>query len=265
MSDRQVPDREVLGVGTIFGETFALVFGNLAPMLLIGLVPGVANFALNLLVYGIASQSLGLAVLDRSFATAATAGSGVVVVVLVFLAGLAACGFAGAALTRAAWDAATEGAVDVRGAIGTGIARFVPVTLWLVLGAIILHLSLFALLVPGLWLAGVWIALLPALAIERLGFAAFGRSAELTHGYRWPAAGLLLLFVLVAILMTLVAAAVQSAAYLTGTLGIAIGEVISLAISAISFALSCALVALAYARLREIKEGSGRSVAEVFA
>lgn len=256
---------DVFGVGTILGDAFAVVFRHIGRMLLIGAIPAIAAAVLNLVIYGAASQNVVMAVLDPVAFAAADEGAGMFAVAVVTLAGLAFWGFAGAALTRAAWDAHIEGGVDVRAAIGTGIARLVPVTIWLTLGAVVLYLGFFALIVPGLWLMGVWIALLPALVIERRGSGAFRRSAELTRGYRWPAVGLLVLFMLVSIVIGLLAVAVQGAAYLAGSAGVAIGTVISVVLSALYYALSSAIVALAYARLREIKEGGGRSLAEIFA
>lgn len=64
------------------------------------------------------------------------------------------------------------------------------------------------LVVPGLFLATIWVVLAPAIVIEDKGvFDAFGRSRELVRGNGWPVFGALVVAIVIAAAATLVLAA----------------------------------------------------------
>ena len=102
--------------------------------------------------------------------------------------------------------------------------------------------------------------------VERLWFAAFSRTAQLTKGYRW---WIVLLLILFALAMIVVYLAMFLVAWLVGQVG---GTVAAVLLGIVGFVgmviilgTGIALVALLYARLREIKEGTTlESLADVF-
>jgi hypothetical protein len=85
-------------------------------------------------------------------------------------------------------------------------ARRLPalVLLFLVMAPCLL-LAFAALIVPGIWLAGVWSLVVPALVAERLApTAALGRSFNLVKGHFWLVLGLLLVSAVVLFIAQLV-------------------------------------------------------------
>jgi hypothetical protein len=113
----------------------------------------------------------------------------------------------------------------------------------------------FALLVlPGLYILARFLPWVPAIVFENAGWSGLTRAQELTEGYRWPLAGAIALFALLAIgLMMLLAP--------LAFLGDAAGGVLLVLVQAVGMAVYYALIAIftaqIYARLREIKEGLG--------
>jgi len=93
--------------------------------------------------------------------------------------------------------------------------------------------------------------LFPVASVEENGvFGSFGRSRFLTRGYRWPILGLLLVLVLaMAALNLLVAYIVQAA------LPILVGALVNFVIGVWLTTLFSVIIAVAYFRLRYLKEG----------
>ena len=119
-------------------------------------------------------------------------------------------------------------------------------------------------LIASVFLYTIWIAAIPSIVVENQGVSSLGRSMELTSGYRWQCLGAILVMFLCILGVSLVMGIVQVA------LGALLGELgaglISLLSSGLSMALTGIFIALIYARLREIKEGTSvESLAEVFA
>jgi len=66
---------------------------------------------------------------------------------------------------------------------------------------VMVGLASLALLIPGIYVAAVFFVVMPVAVVEKINIQeAFARSAELTKGFRWRLAGLVLLIVLLAIL-----------------------------------------------------------------
>eukprot|EP00903_Cladosiphon_okamuranus_P022917 g21109.t1 len=105
----------------------------------------------------------------------------------------------------------------------------------------------------------------PAGVIERAGFGGLGRSKYLTKEYRWPILGALVLAIICATIINIVALFVVGLVASAGSIGMVIGIVLFAAISTVGAGFLSILVALIYARLREIKEGvSVDQIASVF-
>lgn len=252
MSDFTRPDpQEPLAVGGILNDTFALVFRNVVPMLTIGAIPAIVSGAVGTLVFGSPVAETPEAVDPEAAVSTVSAGA----MAVVALTGVLLWGFATAAVTRAAIAAKAGQEVDLGRAVRTGIQTLAPVITCSLLAGIAAYLGLMVFVLPGLWLMALWSVIVPAVVVEGLGLDAFRRSAELTRGYRWQVVGLVLLFALVALGISLVSGFLQIVAYAAGTLGIIVATLIGVATGALFYALAGTLVALLYARLRAIREG----------
>jgi hypothetical protein len=136
------------------------------------------------------------------------------------------------------------------GLIGLGLA-----------GGLVVLLGLFALIVPGIWLAVAFSVAVPALLLERLRpFAALGRSFRLVRGRWWPTFGALLVgYLLIGILGALVQGVIMVVPSLVAdgnTLAGATGAVVGGTLgSVLTTPYSAAVITLIYFDLRVRKEG----------
>lgn len=264
MSDTLQP-RPPLGVGGIIGQSFSLVFANFKPMMIIAGVPAAAGILLNVVIYGSISLNPGLAVTDPIEYAAATQHIPTFMTVAVGLLGLVLWGFSAAAITYAAYSAQTGETINISRAMATGLRRIGPVILCMLVGGIAIYLGLVLLVIPGLYLSALWFVIIPAVVIDGAGFEALGRSARLTKEYRWPLVGMIVLFFLIMIGISILSAALQTGFAFLGTPGLILSAITGIVIGSFFYALGGSLAALAYARLREIKEGIGvETLAEVF-
>ena len=177
------------------------------------------------------------------------------------------------AFTHLAYDAKVGQKASVMGYLSASLKQIVPIVIVTLLVTIAVYIGLFLLVIPGIWIAAVLSVCVPAIVIERAGFGAFGRSASLTKGYRWPIVGVAIVFIAIMFLVTLllggIMGGVMAATMSAGTdpgAGFFIGVVvISALISGPIYGLFAIPPALIYARLREIKEGvTVDSLADVF-
>ncbi|MEO1491749.1 MAG: hypothetical protein AAFV19_06310 [Pseudomonadota bacterium] len=254
-----------LGVGSILGEAFSLVFSNLVPMMIIATLPAIAGVLLGLLIYGPVSLNPTLAMTDPEAYVNEIAGIPQYMTYLLSIFGFVLWGFAAAAVTYAAYATRSGEEISVPRALSTGLKHIGPVVLCMLIGGIAVYVGLVFLIVPGLYLGALWFVIMPAIVIEGVGFGAFGRSARLTKEYRWPVVGLLLLYGLIMFGISLLSAGLQFAFAFLGTLGIILALISGSLVSGFFYALGGSIAALTYARLREIKEGTEMSsLAEVF-
>lgn len=116
------------------------------------------------------------------------------------------------------------------------------------------------LVIPGIILYLMWMIAVPVLMVEEKGvFESLGRSRELTSGSRWKLLGMIIVFILFAII---VAIPFGIFALLSPTLGM-VGSALA---SAVTSAVSSAGIAAIYLELRNNKEGTDTStLADVFA
>jgi hypothetical protein len=119
-----------------------------------------------------------------------------------------------------------------------------------ILAGIGIAIGFLLLIVPGLFLATIWVAIAPAIVVERRGvFEAFGRSRELVRGNGWPVFWTLV----VAFLITVVAAI----AFAAIAVGLADGPIVEVVFSVLASTLTAPIMALVagvlYFRLLAIK------------
>ncbi|MCE7029287.1 hypothetical protein [Jiella avicenniae] len=168
-----------------------------------------------------------------------------------------------AVLVLAAYDAKAGREAAVGAYVGTALRQILPLVLLSIAAWLLIGLGFALLIVPGLWLLGVLAVYVPAIVVEGAGFSALARSARLTKGYRWPLVGFM-------ILVYVVFYVVGFAIGIVGGFLVGISPILFLALQGIVTGLAAAFasiaVAVAYARLREMKDGVGISdLADVFA
>lgn len=280
-----VPDAAALGVGRLLGESFSIFFRRIHWFTLLAFIPQILAGLIAVAAFGgFASYSELMSVLLGDGPPAAMgehvfAAAGGPLIYLLMLASLVCTLLLPLALSvLAAYDAKLGRPVRLGRYFAAGLAPIVPLLVcWLVVVILWIFASIF-LLLPGLWVLAVFSVVVPAIVIERAGFGGLGRSVTLTRGYRWPILGAMILVVISASLLGIVvsvAAVAAQAALLSlltgfgaagGVLAIVLGAVLQGLYVAISYGLPCVAIALIYARLREIKEGTGvDELTEVFA
>lgn len=268
------PQRAPLGVGTLIGDSFSLLFGNPFKVSILGTLPLV--FGLVPLVFLVNVQSDLF--LDPVFEMA---WSSFALQVLVSFATVVAMFAIAAALisrlvcdvkmgTPIRWSGYLKllvSAAPMIAILGTAVG-----VLWLAVSSAIFSLGflssfLSVLIVPAAAALYFWVvssfAVMPAVVVtEKSGFSSLKRCLVLTRGYRWPVLGTLflgglcgaiinILLNLVAFVLTLPVAfvSVTASTFLSGALsvltyGIYVGFIVI-------------VITLVYIRLREIKEGTG--------
>lgn len=265
-------NREGLGVGSIIGETISIFFRRIHWILLLTMVPFLITGVLQVVVGGWQAGlefSSGTELPDIDIPTQILLGA-------INLMGVA---FAIALVTRAAYDTKLGQPVRPGSYLAGTLKEIIPITLTWIVMWILVSFAFLLLIVPGIWLMAVWSVVIPAIVIERIGFASMARSSELTRGYRWPIVGVLVLisiivFILSIVLMWFITTPLVLMAVGTGGSGEEVGftgiGIAAIVVSALANAAPAAIftvaVAMIYARLREIKEGTSlEQVAEVFA
>ncbi len=267
MTDYSTSAPPPLGVGTIFGDSFSTVFRHLGPMMLLAGIPAVLGQVVNIAVYGVASQNVILAVTDPELYLRLVEPVAPGMQVLTTLLGLLLTGIAMAIVVHATYQSATDGQVNVGRAISGGLSQIVPVIICSLVVLIATYIGIILLIVPGLYIMALWFVVVPAIVVERCGPKAFGRSAQLTEGYRWPLVGLFLLYLLIMIAVGVIGILIHYLGFnALGETGYWIGYAVSAVLGAFTYAFGSTMTARAYMRLREIKEGFGiNALREIFA
>jgi hypothetical protein len=244
-----------LGVGSIIGESFSILFGKIIYVILIAFVPTMIGLLASGLVIGFgAAVGAGEPEISDGF------GVGMV---LVFIVNMVAYAITTALLIQLAYDAKLGRTIQVGRYLGPAISTLVPLVILSIVVAILFSIAAVFFIVPGLWVYAVFSVVTPAIVIERAGFGAMGRSASLTKEYRWPIVGTFLVFAVCLIIINLIAQLLVGVIGAVG--GIVVALILSALISAIGSGLGSIFISLIYARLREIKEGvSVDQIAAVF-
>lgn len=256
-----------LGVGAILSESFRILFRNIVPIIVLSAIPlgisTVLGMVNNYLTFGSINPVLlegEMPVMNAAQGTS-IAFSGLIQLAITLLL---TC-----LLTQLAYDAKLGRTIQIRTYFTPALRVLLPLMVLSVGIYILLTLSAALFIIPGLIVLAMFSVIAPVSVVEGLGLGAAGRSRRLTKEYRWPIIGLILLTFIAMLLMSLpIGAIVGVVAYLTqsfGTGSYILLTITNLLLSAIMMGLVCIVVALIYARLREIKEGiSVDSLAAVF-
>ena len=134
----------------------------------------------------------------------------------------------------------------------------VPVAVFV---AIATGMGFFLLVVPGVIIAMLWWVALPAAVVERSGFRALGRSAQLTRGFKGQIFGLALILAILQMVVASVVVMVSSTAMTDPVLGFVVLQLCGVGLSGIW----ATAVSVTYHDLRVLKEGvDTRAVSQVF-
>ncbi|PRX10225.1 UNVERIFIED_ORG: hypothetical protein BCL66_10416 [Martelella mediterranea] len=245
------------GVGERIGETFSVMGQRFFTFLLLAAIPGI--------VVQLVSYFIGMGAgnpLDPDVAASnAMVQSPATAILVVGVVPMIAYSIMTGMMVLAAYDTKAGRPVRFNAYLGETARRLPALIIITLIATFGIAVGSMLFLIPGLWLCGVWAVCVPAIMIERAGFGALSRSSQLTKGYRWPVVGFIVVtYIIISVITFLVA---MVAAFLPiPALFVAI--VLGL-INGITTALLSIAVSVAYARLRDIKEGVGYAdLAEVF-
>lgn len=241
-----------LGVGSIVSDSFSILFGNFAKVLFLGFVCAFVSMAVEVSVLGLdaatgtADQNSIDATEQNGFAT-----------LLAFLVTFASYGLAAALINQLAYDAKLGRSNSVGKYFNVALPAIFPIVVLTLVISLLCVLGLIGLVIGALWVFAVFYVTVPVIVIEKGGFGSMKRSAALTKDYRWPIVGLFLLVSIIGSLILLVPGFIIGFVALLGSGAFA--QLVLLfgipVIQGLSYAYGGIVVALVYARLREIKEG----------
>ncbi|WGI21255.1 hypothetical protein [Amylibacter sp. IMCC11727] len=252
MSDSAtIPPRVPLGAGQIISESFSLLFGNIVAVAVAAFIPILFALAISgsLMGFDIMFGTAEPDVLAQGFAG---------VMIGTTLLSLAIYGIVTAIIVQLAYDAKSGRGTNFGKYASTAVQTLVPNVILTLVISILAGFGMIALIIPGIWIYGVFAVTIPVLVIERVGFGSMGRSAELTKEYRWPVIGTIIVIGIAAGILNLIPTFIVQ--WLLGSLGsgsIAFLVVLSALLQTLSYGLVSIGLALIYARLREIKDGVG--------
>jgi len=274
------PDGTV-SISRVFSRAFGVIFAN--PVAVLG-VPFVFG-ALPGLVLRLIAQGVGYVGYTGTFAGRTSPGgpftsaSAIVIAVILVLVSIALWMTAQGAMVRATVAYSDEGRLVSFGeAARAGFRVCIPLfAMWVLFSiSVFLGLAIF-LAVPGMILCAMWAVTQPALVEEQTGvFGAFGRSYELTRGFRWIVFGLgliMIVFTLIYFMLSItigVAAGVMFGGQVpTGPVSLGlmfVGMLIGATCSTIFAAIIATIQASLYVELRNAKEGAPtETLSQVFA
>jgi hypothetical protein len=244
-----------LGVGAIISESFTILARNIVSVVILALVPTLIGLVISGLLVGWGT-ALGTAPADPQ-------NTSIVGTLLSTVIQLALVGVTTGLLVQLAYDAKLAKPVTPMAYISPALAVVVPLTVLSFVAGLAAAIAMLALIVPGLWVYAVFSVMPAAVIIEKVGFGGLGRSVELTREYRWPIVGAVILMGICNFVILLVAGLIIG--MLGSTLGVVGALIILGLLTSLTSGLGSILVALIYARLREIKEGTSvRDIAAVF-
>ncbi len=243
-----VADKGSFEIANVMGSTFGVLGRNMAPFLILA----VALVAVPGAVFQWASASIR--------AESGAGGAPLLVGLVGGLIGIVFSFLFQASVVTGAISDLNGRKLNVGGMIA-GRASLIPVLFGLaIMQGLALWLGFFLLLVPGLILMTIWVVTVPSAVMEKTGvFGAFTRSSDLTRGHRWSIFGVVVVYFLIVIIISLVGftlmgglAAMAREARTGPNLGLIAYNVLS---SVLYNLIGATGVAVIYYELRRLKEG----------
>lgn len=173
-----------------------------------------------------------------------------------------------AAIVHVTVNALNKRAVSLRAALGIAVGKLLPLLGLALLMFLATMLGMVFLIVPGIIVAVVFCVVAPVLVMEnRSIFQSFGRSRELTAGFRWPIFGLFVIYMIVATVIsgTVTGITVATGGAMDGTGSPVVTMIFTPLIAVVQSIIGSAGIAALYYELRTAKEGVGiDELAELF-
>jgi len=247
------------GVGSRIGETFSIFFSRFGVFAVIGIAVGLLMQLPNFLILG--PTAFDPTAPDPN--AQLVAQNPVLFMVAAVLVPLLLYSIMTGMLVAAAYDAKAGRSAGVGSYVGAALKNLLPLIGTAIVAWLLIGVGFALLVIPGIWLLGVFSVIVPAIMVEGAGFGALKRSAQLTKEYRWPIIGFMIVIYLI----------FYAASFAIGILGALVAAdmpmvflVLQGVAGGITAAIASIAVAVAYARLREIKDGVGfADLADVFA
>lgn len=247
-----------LGIGAILGDTTSLLLSNFLAACGIALIPIGIGMVISTSLFGVdiaTGQNPAPTDFDQDFYTSLG---------VMFLFQLVSYSIATAMLVSFAYDVKLGRPKRISAYISRVVSNIIPLIVLSLAAYIVIMIGMGLFVIPGLWAYAVFSVVAPVIVVEAAGFRALGRSAALTKDYRWPIVGLLIVMLLIVIVVSAITG------FIVGFIATLISSPIlvlglNIVSSTVGFAFACIMIALLYARLREIKEGvSVDHLADVF-
>jgi hypothetical protein len=148
--------------------------------------------------------------------------------------------------------------------LDTGLKSALPLIAIAILAALGLGVGFVLLIIPGIILSLGWSVVVPIRVIEQKAiFDVFGRSWQLTSGYRWPILGLFIIVGLGSLALQFVITPLSG--LISGSSGSAIYMAAAVIVRVVLAMFGATLVGVIYYELRSVKEGIGpEALAAVF-
>lgn len=227
-------------IGTVLRRTFGALGRNLVVFLLLSfLLSGLPNL--------LATWAIGDPA-NPSFSSTAQAA----LVVVASLVSLITYHILQGALIQGAIADFSGKSASLAECVSTGLKHLLPIIAIALLMGLAVGLGMVLLLIPGIILLVMWAVAIPARVAENTGvFEAFGRSRELTQGNRWRIFLLLVVYFVLAIVIS-------------GLIGLmtgfnpgssALGLISSLVTNTLTTVIAAVGTAALYFELRRTKEG----------
>ncbi|MEO9515869.1 MAG: hypothetical protein ABJH45_13820 [Paracoccaceae bacterium] len=242
----QIP-RTPLGVGAIISDSFSILFGNFFKVFLLGFLGAFLGFIINALLLGV----------DVAAGSDPAAGIEPTTLIISGLASIAinmvVYGLVTALLVQVSYDSKLGRTNSFGAYFSSALPAIVPIAVLSIAIAFLSMIGAIALIIGALWVYAVFYVTAPVVVIERGGFGSMSRSAALTKEYRWPIVGLFILVLILTFVLQWIA--VFLVGILTAIGGATVLGIGMSMINGLAYAFGGIVVALVYARLREIKEG----------
>jgi len=245
MSDTTKPTTP-FGVGAIIGNTFTVWLRNIIPIFLASIIP-------QIVVYGVMLLLFGADVLLSQTPAPGNEAQYFIGTIALSVLGLVAAAITTAIVVRIAYDSFSGRPVSIGAAISGALPHILPIAVLSFAAALAVGVGALLLIIPGLYLYAMWSVAAPAIVVERAGFSGLGRSAALTKHYRWPIIGTLFLLGIIIIVISLIVGAIVTAIAVGG--GIIAAVILQLVLYSLMYGPFYVVIAMIYARLRELKEG----------
>lgn len=240
-----------LGFGEILSESFSLLFGNIVAIAVAAFIPLLAMLVLSGMTMGF-GVTLGAETPDP------TDPNLIPLILVNTLISVVIYGVVTAIIVQLAYDAKLGRGTNFGQYASAAISTLLPNVVQTLIVTILASFAMIALILPGIWVYGVFAVTVPALVIERVGFGAMRRSAELTKEYRWPVIGTMFVIFIAAMIINIIPQTITGLVLGSlGTTSIIMMTLLTAFLSTFTYGLIGIAVALVYARLREIKDGVG--------